>query len=1070
MDYRVKTIIGGIELLETSETITNVVDGVTYETPSISAITLIDNASIGTMDIGATPSDCLTFTINDPNKQNYDGETVELWLAPPDDDTAEMEDMSAIEDEVGSDTNDEGIDAADDSDELDDEDDSEGEEPTPEDIADVEAETIATIEGRFTAFEGEDVAAEDEDTDEGEEPEWIRVGVFFVQGQRNSDDGKSVTLICYDSMQKLNSTYIPAARTASIQNMFDDLRAKAFSNFEVAIDEFDFDTDGSRNITMPSPVSYREALGYFAGLIGGYAACGDDGSIGFSIYSFTDGLYLDSALNYINIDASGEMELEGISCNRGDLSDDILTTGTDGDIIFHNPFMTQDILDDILEEYRGLRFCGGSLNMLWDDSIKAGLFIRIMSPEEYANYIGLQNAMEEDGLTEEEILDLKENMNALGRVLLVSSQVIDFTGDATTTIISRCNSGTQAENQLTGPTDAKFRRIQAEVVDTKLLIAEKADIEDLQATNALFTKVLAEDMTVTNLTGAKADFGTLLADDFTAEQITALQAHFDTATAGSVTAEDIAGKTGTFKTLLVGSFTADQISAAAAAFQKATIGALTLSRLDAGYANIDFANVTTESVKNLFVNVGMLENAVISEGQITGTLAGVHVVADVIEANTIVAGDFVVQGADENWYRINPTESGITQEQLESLNAYDKYVSGEYIVAKSITANQIAVTDLYAFGATIAGLQLESGKIHSIGKTSVSSSVPGIYMDSTGQFNTGDATNFIASWYDSAEQKWKVAIRADEISFGGGQSVEEVINNVAVVAENTLIYDHTYEYVRDSSNIPVSANFTAFLYRGGVDVKTEQDESGDPKYPPESFTWYLKREDKTTGAIREEQIGTGYTCSVNLNQCGYGAEVIGKFSLQDNAEALATNGNNLTTAEDEPLTVRATGDSVRVRDLTVSTTIFPSDKLMLVGAEDEHLVTIQTLQDYLNANLTKQVLFNTTAYWDAQITLVSDPNTLYIYTDHDRDLQGNAIAGIKAGDGNAYVVDLPFTDAIATEHIADSTIHTSAAEKAVINSHIANSTVHITQAERDAWNQKVRCYYAGTEQLVFTTA
>ena len=124
---------------------------------------------------------------------------------------------------------------------------------------------------------------------------------------------------------------------------------------------------------------------------------------------------------------------------------------------------------------------------------------------------------------------------------------------------------------------------------------------------------------------------------------------------------------------------------------------------------------------------------------------------------------------------------------------------------------------------------------------------------------------------------------------------------------------------------------------------------------------------------------------------------------------------------------------------------------MVVGGEDEHLVTVQTLQNYLNANLDKQVLFNTTAGWNSQTTLVSELNTLYVYTDHQTDNQGNSVAGIKAGDGNAYVVDLPFTDAIATEHIADT-------------------TMHITNAERTAWNNKVRCYYAGTENLIFTTA
>lgn len=277
----------------------------------------------------------------------------------------------------------------------------------------------------------------------------------------------------------------------------------------------------------------------------------------------------------------------------------------------------------------------------------------------------------------------------------------------------------------------------------------------------------------------------------------------------------------------------------------------------------------------------------------------------------------------------------------------------------------------------------------------------------------------------------------------GGSSIQMGSKSLEEILGKTLIYDHTYEYVRDSNNKPVSANFTAFLYRGGVDVKTE--------YSAENFTWYLKKEEKGTGEVTETLIGTGYTCSVNLSDCGYGAEVVGKFTLIDDADALTESGDNLTNAENENLSVRATGDAVRVRDLSVSSTIFPTDKLMVVGNEDEHLVGMETLQDYLNAHLDKQVLFDTTANWNSQLSLISKADTIYIYTDYKTDSQGRHVAGIKVGDGLAYLIDLPFTDAIATEHIEDN-------------------TRHITQAERDSWNNKVRCYYAGTEQLIFTTA
>lgn len=56
-------------------------------------------------------------------------------------------------------------------------------------------------------------------------------------------------------------------------------------------------------------------------------------------------------------------------------------------------------------------------------------------------------------------------------------------------------------------------------------------------------------------------------------------------------------------------------------------------------------------------------------------------------------------------------------------------------------------------------------------------------------------------------------------------------------------------------------------------------------------------------------------------------------------------------------------------------------------------------------------LSNTQAYWDAQTTLVSSANVLYIYTDHSTVTQGTTtinVPGIKIGDGTTLVVNLPF--------------------------------------------------------------
>lgn len=95
------------------------------------------------------------------------------------------------------------------------------------------------------------------------------------------------------------------------------------------------------------------------------------------------------------------------------------------------------------------------------------------------------------------------------------------------------------------------------------------------------------------------------------------------------------------------------------------------------------------------------------------------------------------------------------------------------------------------------------------------------------------------------------------------------------------------------------------------------------------------------------------------------------------------------------------------------------------------------------------VYCDTTAHWEAQPTLESEKDAIYVYTDHQQ-LNGVDIPGIKVGDGNAYLVDLPFIDAVYAEHIA-------------------NSIIHVTQEDRVVWDNNVTCFIAPNKEdrLVF---
>lgn len=111
----------------------------------------------------------------------------------------------------------------------------------------------------------------------------------------------------------------------------------------------------------------------------------------------------------------------------------------------------------------------------------------------------------------------------------------------------------------------------------------------------------------------------------------------------------------------------------------------------------------------------------------------------------------------------------------------------------------------------------------------------------------------------------------------------------------------------------------------------------------------------------------------------------------------------------------------------------------------------ELLKQYIDENSGK-VRYNTTAYWDAQITTPSEEGVIYIYSDYQTDGEGNAIPGLKVGDGNVFIPDLQFVDYKYSQHLADT-------------------VSHITAAERTAWNNKVRVYVDSqdSENIVFTT-
>jgi len=309
------------------------------------------------------------------------------------------------------------------------------------------------------------------------------------------------------------------------------------------------------------------------------------------------------------------------------------------------------------------------------------------------------------------------------------------------------------------------------IKENGILMGDQYDdvIDKLKVAEGYFDTIDAIEIDVSELKADKLDAKTAEMTYATIENLEAAKAEID----------DLEVKHGQFEQLATEQFTA----------QQAEIDELSTKKLDAEsadikYANIDFSNIGSAAMEYLYSQSGLIENVTIGDGTITGTLVGVTIKGDTIEANTVVADKLVIQGEDGLYYKLNTDGVTVEEEQTEynSLN-------GSIITAKSITATQISVSDLVAFDATIGGFNITENSIFSEVKDDEGNTTRGIYMDTDGQINFGDANNFI-KYYKQEDGTYKLAISAESIMYSLNGSQHDIAD-LGMIGEYVKI--GTYE-------------------------------------------------------------------------------------------------------------------------------------------------------------------------------------------------------------------------------------------------------------------------------------
>ena len=320
----------------------------------------------------------------------------------------------------------------------------------------------------------------------------------------------------------------------------------------------------------------------------------------------------------------------------------------------------------------------------------------------------------------------------------------------------------------------KADEASSKISEFEIIIADKVSVDELDAVNGRIDNLVSDNVTIKGeLDAHKATIDTLTADNVTInESLTAQSATIENlkttkldAEVADITYATITNLDATNATIhnleaTYGDFqvlTTDKFAAIDADIKNLETEKLSAESAELRYANIDFANIGEAAIENFYAKSGVIQDVVISEGQVTGTLVGVTIKGDLIEGGTIVADKLVIQGEDGLYYKLNTNGETVTSQQTE----YNS-LSGTIITAKSVTAEKIAVDDLVAFDATIGGFNITDHAIYSGVKESVENTTRGIYLDNYGQIAFGDASNYV-KFYKGDDEQYHLAIAAEDM-------------------------------------------------------------------------------------------------------------------------------------------------------------------------------------------------------------------------------------------------------------------------------------------------------------------
>lgn len=353
--------------------------------------------------------------------------------------------------------------------------------------------------------------------------EYVQTGIFTVT--KEESNGEYTKYTAYDKMYKAEKGYFSELTYPSTDKaILEEICTKLGIQLATSITNTHTITDKPQGYTM------REMIGYMATLQGSNAAINSDGNLEIKWYK-DSGYVLDGHQYYqqgVTFTTSKDFTIRKLTCNNTKSGDSKTSEITAGDgttgLRFANPFMTQEILNEVYNKIGGFQFRPLTVKFLGDWRLEVGDIITV-------------------------------NKGGVDYKVPIMQIEHECDGGLMDTVTSIGQSDTENSNIASGPITKQMERYYADLVLINKAVIKNADITDANVENLKAHQAYIDQLKANKIEAVTATIVTLTANKATINEANIAKLQADYAQVGILNA-DVAD----IKTLMFGSATGKSLT------------------------------------------------------------------------------------------------------------------------------------------------------------------------------------------------------------------------------------------------------------------------------------------------------------------------------------------------------------------------------------------------------------------------------------------------------------------------------------------------------------------------------